>query len=202
MGIMSENLSQFKNFFTGKKEKGEVEDPVAKRVHDARGPVDDWAERPMNDSHRDKLLEIDGGWMLRKCAHYHEELKVCRSIHNRFHHYYVHGEFQDCTQWKENFNDCKKWSESADEEAAKRVVERERARIAERLKAHFSNDVWERRTAPPDDWNKPLPDHLADAAEDSLLRVYRGITIRYPQHINGKCITRPWPPAGARYCEE
>jgi len=85
----------------------------------------------------------------------------------------VHGEFQDCTQWKENFNDCKKWSESADEEAAKRVVERERARIAERLKAHFSNDVWERRTAPPDDWNKPLPDHLADAAEDSLLRVYR-----------------------------
>ena len=41
---------------------------------------------------------------------------------------------QDCTQWKENFNDCKKWSESADEEAAKRVVERERARIAERLK--------------------------------------------------------------------
>merc|ERR1719264_1979446 len=109
----------------------------------------------MNDSHRDKLLEIDGGWMLRKCAHYHEELKVCRSIHNRFHHYYVHGEFQDCTQWKENFNDCKKWSESADEEAAKRVVERER------------------RTAPPDDWNKPLPDHLADAAEDSLLRVYR-----------------------------
>ena len=48
----------------GKKEKGEVEDPVAKRVHDARGPVDDWAERPMNDSHREKLLEIDGGWMV------------------------------------------------------------------------------------------------------------------------------------------
>lgn len=61
---MSENLSQFKNFFMGKKEKGEVEDPVAKRVHDARGPVDDWAERPMNDSHREKLLEIDGGWMV------------------------------------------------------------------------------------------------------------------------------------------
>ena len=46
----------------------------------------------------------------------------------------MHGEFQDCTQWKENFNDCKRWSESADEEAAKRVIERERARIAERLK--------------------------------------------------------------------
>ena len=42
----------------------ESEDPVAKRVHDVRGPVDDWAERPMNDSHREKLLEIDGGWMV------------------------------------------------------------------------------------------------------------------------------------------
>lgn len=42
--------------------------------------------------------------------------------------------------------------------------------MAKRLKAHFSNNVWERRTAPPEDWNKPLPDHLADAAEDSLLR--------------------------------
>ena len=50
------------------------------------------------------------------------------------------------------------------------MIERERARIAKRLKAHFSNNVWERRTAPPEDWNKPLPDHLADAAEDSLLR--------------------------------
>ena len=40
------------------------EDPVAKRVHDARGPVGDWAERPMNDSHRDKLQEIDGGWIV------------------------------------------------------------------------------------------------------------------------------------------
>ena len=44
--------------------------------------------------------------------------------------------------------------------------------MAKRLKAHFSNNVWERRTAPPEDWNKPLPDHLADAAEDSLLRDY------------------------------
>ena len=55
----------------GEKEKGEVKkeesvDPVARRVHEHTGPVDDWAERPMNDSHRDKLQEIDGGWMVRK----------------------------------------------------------------------------------------------------------------------------------------
>ena len=49
------------------KEKGDDKEPkdgVAKRVHEARGPVDDWAERPMNDSHRDKLMEIDGGWIV------------------------------------------------------------------------------------------------------------------------------------------
>ena len=48
------------------------EDPVAKRVHDARGPVGDWAERPMNDSHRDKLMEIDGGWIVSVSNHFTE----------------------------------------------------------------------------------------------------------------------------------
>ena len=29
-----------------------------------------------------------------------------------------------------------------------------------RLKNHVENDVFERRTEPPADWNKPLPDYL------------------------------------------
>ena len=56
---------------------------------------------------------------------------------HRFHQYYMDGKLQDCTQWKENYEDCQKWNESADEEAANRVIERERARIAERLKVQF-----------------------------------------------------------------
>ena len=54
------------------KDKGDPKEPkddVAKRVHEARGPVDDWAERPMNDSHRDKLMEIDGGWIVSVSNH-------------------------------------------------------------------------------------------------------------------------------------
>ena len=47
-----------------KEDAKEPQDGVAKRVHEARGPVDDWAERPMNDSYRDKLMEIDGGWIV------------------------------------------------------------------------------------------------------------------------------------------
>jgi hypothetical protein len=46
-------------------------------------------------------------------------------------------------------------------------------RIALRLKDHFANDVWETRTTPPADWNKPLPDLLAKASEESLLKKYQ-----------------------------
>jgi hypothetical protein len=41
------------------------------------------------------------------------------------------------------------------------------------LTAHYTNNVWDRRDVPPDDWNQPLPDHLSDAAEDSYLRRYK-----------------------------
>ena len=55
-----------------KEDAKEPKDGVAKRVHEARGPVDDWAERPMNDSHRDRLMEIDGGWIVSVSNHFKE----------------------------------------------------------------------------------------------------------------------------------
>ncbi len=56
-----------------------------------------------------------------------------------------------------------------------RVIDREDARIRARLSAHYANDVWEHRRTPPDpeEWSRPLPDHLAEAAEESYLRSYR-----------------------------
>ena len=60
-----------------------------------------------------------------------------------------------------------------DEEAAKRIIGREKSRIGERLKGHFANNVWERRKTPPDDWNKPLPEHLLEASEESYLRIHQ-----------------------------
>lgn len=55
----------------------------------------------------------------------------------------------------------------------KRVISREQSRIAERLQNHFNNKVWEHRTTPPEDWNRPLPTHLAEACEESYLKTYK-----------------------------
>ena len=50
---------------------------------------------------------------------------------------------------------------------------REEERMVERLRGHVNNDVWERRTEPPSDWNKPLPKELAEKAEKSLFKIYQ-----------------------------
>lgn len=42
--------------------------------------------------------------------------------------------------------------------------------MARRVKYHAENDVWERRDKPPADWNRPLPEHLAEISETSYLR--------------------------------
>ena len=45
--------------------------------------------------------------------------------------------------------------------------------MEERLKCHKENDVWESRTSPPEDWNKPLPPELAKMSEDSIFQRYQ-----------------------------
>ncbi len=52
------------------------------------------------------------------------------------------------------------------------MISREDRRLSARLRAHYANDVWEHRREPPSDWDRPLPDHLAEAAEESHLRRY------------------------------
>jgi hypothetical protein len=54
-----------------------------------------------------------------------------------------------------------------------RIIQREDERIKARLRGHFGNDVWQRRESPPDDWNKPLPKHLSDLSENSMLAAYQ-----------------------------
>ena len=44
----------------------------------------------------------------------------------RFHQFYVAGETEDCSKWKENFADCELWVDRADREAAQRVIAREK----------------------------------------------------------------------------
>ena len=85
----------------------------------------------------------------------------------------VNGKYEDCSVKKNVVNDCNALSGSYDEEAAQRLIDFEEKRIAARLQAHFDNDVWEKRTEPPEDWNKPLPEALAKLAENSLLKEYQ-----------------------------
>ena len=45
--------------------------------------------------------------------------------------------------------------------------------MEERMKSHKQNDVWELRTSPPEDWNKPLPPELAKMSENSLFQKFQ-----------------------------
>lgn len=44
-----------------------------------------------------------------------------------------------------------------------KLVDHERERIVARVKDATNNNVWEYRTEPPEDWNKPLPPSLLEA---------------------------------------
>lgn len=54
-------------------------------------------------------------------------------------------------------------------EAATLLIESELSRRAARLKAHYDNDIWTKREQPPSDWNKPLPEFLAERSKTSYL---------------------------------
>jgi hypothetical protein len=98
-----------------------------------------------------------------------EEFRDCRSIKGRFQQYFVHGDSLDCASWEHDFEDCLKYEDKNDLKAAKRVIDNETLRRKERLKNHYSNNVWKKRDAPPEDWAKPLPEHLTKGYENSFL---------------------------------
>ena len=130
----------------------------------------------LNRHHKALLETIPNSWMLRECSVYKDEYKGCSGIKGKLHSYYVTGKVDQCEDWKQNYADCKLWVDKSDTEAAKRIIDREHKRIYERLKGHCENDVWETRSPaerPPEDWNKPLPEHLADMADDSYLKQYK-----------------------------
>ena len=138
---------------------------------------DGWEAHPLNKHHRAVLETIPNSWMLRECDVYKDEYKACSSMKGKLYSYYINGKIRgECDNWKQNYQDCKLWVDNTDESAAKRIIEREEKRIFERLKGHYQNDIWETRSEderPPPEWNKPLPDHLADASEDSYLKQYK-----------------------------
>lgn len=45
----------------------------------------------------------------RDCDDYWSEFRHCKSLWNRFHHYYAYGTLPSCHQWKEDYKNCREW---------------------------------------------------------------------------------------------
>lgn len=102
---------------------------------------------------------------------YKEEYNDCTSIKARFHQYFIHGESIDCSQWKRDYDNCSRFESMKDLKSAEELIASETARRQERLKNHYLNNVWKKRTSPPGDWNKPLPEYMTKDYESSYLNI-------------------------------
>jgi Protein of unknown function (DUF3128) len=93
----------------------------------------------------------------------------------------VHGDSLDCSSWEHDFENCVKFEEKNDFKAGKKLIDSETSRRSERLNNHYGNNVWKKRNSPPDDWSRPLPDHITKNYENSFLdlksKEMRGIPI-------------------------
>ncbi|ETN67002.1 hypothetical protein AND_001217 [Anopheles darlingi] len=109
-------------------------------------------------------------WAIRPCYLYNEEYDDCTSIKARFHQYFIHGESIDCNQWKRDFDNCSRFEKDPnDTKSGLELIRSEQSRCEERMRAHYSNNVWSKRAGPPEDWAKPLPEHMQKEYENSFL---------------------------------
>lgn len=113
--------------------------------------------------------ESEETWMVRPCEMYKEEYSECTSIKARFHQYFIFGKSVDCSQWKRDFENCVLWRDNHNSNALKEVIQSEEDRRLKRLEGHYKNDVWPKRSEPPADWNKPLPERLIKEYENTYL---------------------------------
>ncbi|XP_059057151.1 UPF0545 protein C22orf39 homolog [Achroia grisella] len=114
-------------------------------------------------------INLEDKWLIRECDLYKDEYKECTSFRGRFQQYFVYGEPIDCNQWKKDYDNCCKWEDSKDIKAAEALINSEKARRLERLKAHYRNNTWKKRESPPTDWNKPLPEWMVKRDENTYL---------------------------------
>ncbi|MBN3306834.1 CV039 protein, partial [Amia calva] len=89
----------------------------------------------------------------RSCDDYWSEYKHCKSLMNRFHHYYTFGKSPSCKQWKTDYYTCVDWERHQDTAAKDALRQSERARLAQQRQ---HDPVWKLRKTPPSDWHLPL----------------------------------------------
>ncbi|XP_006610496.1 UPF0545 protein C22orf39 homolog [Apis dorsata] len=115
--------------------------------------------------------EIEYSWLIKPCEIYKAEYNDCTSIRARFHQYFIFGETIDCKQWKIDYNNCDLWERKKDKKAYIELIESEKKRRFQRLQAHYSNDIWQKRDKPPENWNAPLPKWLDEKSQNSYLKI-------------------------------
>lgn len=92
-------------------------------------------------------------------------------MRGRFQQYFVHGKFVDCQHWKIDYDDSLLYERKDDANAGMRIIRSEKKRRDARMAAHYGNNVWTKRTEPPADWNKPLPEWLEKRNENTFLAI-------------------------------
>ncbi|XP_014678090.1 PREDICTED: UPF0545 protein C22orf39 homolog, partial [Priapulus caudatus] len=108
---------------------------------------------------------------LSPCEIYWEQYKECTSVRGKFHQYFIHGQQEECGQWKSDYDNCMKWKKKENKDALGEVLGNERRRLGDRLRASYANDVWELRDGPPATWAAPLPAWLQRENENTYLAV-------------------------------
>ncbi|CAF0840246.1 unnamed protein product [Adineta ricciae] len=109
--------------------------------------------------------EIPGQWLIRPCEEYHEELSHCRGWLGRLQQRYMFGEKVDCAPIAEALHHCMFWLQRKDVDSLKKLISYEEDRLIHRKLSLENNDVWQKRSKPPSDWNAPLPDWAKKRAE-------------------------------------
>lgn len=106
--------------------------------------------------------------LVRPCERYKEMYNSCKSIKSKIYQYYVYGESLDCSQHLDNYDSCKKFRKTGDTNLLDSIIEWEKNLIMTRLKTVEQNKTWDLRTSPPQDFEAPLPEHLAARQKKSL----------------------------------
>ncbi|XP_026805724.1 UPF0545 protein C22orf39 homolog [Rhopalosiphum maidis] len=124
----------------------------------------------MNEENTDAKSKDLDLWMIRPCEMYNYEYSECTSISSRLHQMFVHGSTVDCNHWHEDYINCLKWKKDKNIQAAETLVNSEKMKRKNRWKTFYANNIWENRTSPPENWNDPLPDYIAQRRQNSTFK--------------------------------
>ncbi|KAI2795987.1 hypothetical protein BLOT_016262 [Blomia tropicalis] len=95
-------------------------------------------------------------WLIRPCEWYQQEYRDCISIRARVHQYFIFGKIDSCDSWRDDYYNCNNFRKTKDPNLMNKLIQSEIERKEFRFSQSKANDIWEYRTEPPSDWNRPV----------------------------------------------